>query len=66
MSAQWFGKTPPDLSLEARAKGADWIYNYLNSFYLDPSAPGRLEQHGVPECLDAERAVGTAGLAERR
>jgi ubiquinol-cytochrome c reductase cytochrome c1 subunit len=37
-SQQWFGKTPPDLSLEARAKGPDWIYNYLRSFYLDPSS----------------------------
>ena len=35
----WFGNTPPDLSLEARAKGTDWIYTYLNSFYLDPSRP---------------------------
>jgi ubiquinol-cytochrome c reductase cytochrome c1 subunit len=39
MSAGWFGKTPPDLSLEARAKGSDWIYNYLKSFYLDSSRP---------------------------
>ncbi|MGA9340857.1 MAG: cytochrome c1 [Rhodanobacteraceae bacterium] len=36
---KWFGKTPPDLSLEARAKGPDWIYTYLKSFYLDPSRP---------------------------
>lgn len=35
----WFGKAPPDLSLEARSKGADWIYSYLKSFYLDPSRP---------------------------
>lgn len=35
----WFGKAPPDLSLEARSKSPDWIYNYLNSFYLDPSRP---------------------------
>ena len=35
----WFGNTPPDLSLEARAKGPDWIYTYLKSFYLDPSRP---------------------------
>ncbi|QWT18380.1 hypothetical protein KPL74_11555 [Bacillus sp. NP157] len=35
----WFGKEPPDLSLEARAKGPDFIFNYLNSFYLDPSRP---------------------------
>jgi ubiquinol-cytochrome c reductase cytochrome c1 subunit len=37
----WFGKAPPDLSVEARAKaeGADWIYNYLISFYVDESRP---------------------------
>jgi len=37
----WFGKAPPDLSVEARAKaqGADWIYNYLKSFYVDESRP---------------------------
>ena len=37
----FFGKAPPDLSVEARAKaeGADWIYNYLNSFYIDESRP---------------------------
>ena len=35
----WFGKAPPDLSLEVRAKGADWVYTYLKSFYVDPSRP---------------------------
>ena len=39
LSAASFGKTPPDLSLEARARGSDWIYNYLKSFYLDPTRP---------------------------
>ncbi|PWK92197.1 cytochrome c1 [Fulvimonas soli] len=36
---KFFGKAPPDLSLEVRAKTADWVYAYLNSFYLDPSRP---------------------------
>jgi ubiquinol-cytochrome c reductase cytochrome c1 subunit len=36
---EWFGKAPPDLSLESRAKGQDWIYNYLKSFYIDPTRP---------------------------
>jgi ubiquinol-cytochrome c reductase cytochrome c1 subunit len=36
---EWFGKAPPDLSLEVRAKGADWVFGYLNSFYLDASRP---------------------------
>lgn len=35
----WFGAPAPDLSLSARARGADWIYTYLKSFYLDPSRP---------------------------
>ncbi len=38
-AAKWFGKAPPDLSLEVRAKGPDWVYNYLKSFYLDPTRP---------------------------
>lgn len=36
---KWFGVTPPDLSVIARARGTDWIYTYLLSFYLDPSRP---------------------------
>lgn len=35
----WFGATPPDLSLEARLKGADWVYAYLTGFYHDESRP---------------------------
>src|SRR5690606_17210474 len=34
----FFGKAPPDLSLVARSRGTDWIYSYMKSFYLDPSA----------------------------
>jgi len=35
----WFGVTPPDLTVEARVRGADWLYNYFLSFYRDESAP---------------------------
>jgi len=38
-AANWFGNPPPDLSLEARLRGPDWIYTYLRSFYQDPSRP---------------------------
>lgn len=39
----WFGATPPDLTIVARARGeagapgagADWLYTYLRSFYRD-------------------------------
>lgn len=36
---RWFGVAPPDLSLTARRRGADWVYTYLNSFYRDDSRP---------------------------
>jgi len=35
----WFGATPPDLSVIARSRGADWLYTYLRSFYRDDSRP---------------------------
>ncbi len=36
----WFvGAKPPDLSLVARSRGADWLYDYLNGFYQDESRP---------------------------
>jgi ubiquinol-cytochrome c reductase cytochrome c1 subunit len=38
LANSWFGKAPPDLSLEVEAKGTDWVYTYLNSFYLDPNS----------------------------
>lgn len=34
---RWFGIAPPDLSLMARAKGTDYIYTFLKSFYADDS-----------------------------
>jgi ubiquinol-cytochrome c reductase cytochrome c1 subunit len=35
----WFGASPPDLSVEARARGKDWLYTYLRSFYKDDTRP---------------------------
>jgi ubiquinol-cytochrome c reductase cytochrome c1 subunit len=41
----WFGAPPPDLSVIARSRsgengsGADYLYTYLRSFYVDPSRP---------------------------
>ncbi|MBT4147173.1 MAG: cytochrome c1, partial [Gammaproteobacteria bacterium] len=36
---KWFGRQPPDLSLIARSRGADWLYSYLKGFYIDPARP---------------------------
>jgi ubiquinol-cytochrome c reductase cytochrome c1 subunit len=35
---EWLGTAPPDLSVIARARGADWLYTYLRSFYRDPES----------------------------
>jgi len=35
----WFGKVPPDLSLMARARGRDYLYQFLTTFYVDPARP---------------------------
>ena len=35
-SKQWFGAQPPDLSVIARSRGADWLYTYMRTFYRDP------------------------------
>jgi ubiquinol-cytochrome c reductase cytochrome c1 subunit len=31
----WFGAVPPDLSVVARIRGSDWLYNYFLAFYRD-------------------------------
>ena len=38
-AARWFGVAPPDISLLARSRGADYIYNFLKGFYVDPDHP---------------------------
>jgi ubiquinol-cytochrome c reductase cytochrome c1 subunit len=35
----WFGKTPPDLSLMARARGTDYLYRLFKTYYVDPTRP---------------------------
>ena len=61
---QWFGATPPDLTIIARARGdagapkagADWLYTYLRSFYRDEKRPTGwnnvvFENVGMPHIL---------------
>lgn len=33
----WFGAPPPDLTVIARSRSADWLYSYLRTFYRDDS-----------------------------
>ncbi len=38
-SINYFGVIPPDLSVIARSRGADWLYTYFKTFYKDDSRP---------------------------
>lgn len=38
-AAAWFGQQPPDLTVETRLRGPEWVYNYLMTFYVDPARP---------------------------
>jgi cytochrome c1 len=35
----WFGAPPPDLTMVVRVRGAEWMYNYLKTFYIDETRP---------------------------
>jgi len=53
-AARWLGKVPPNLSLTARARGADWLYSYFLSFYKDESGGWNnrvLENAAMPHVL---------------
>jgi len=45
---RWFGRAPPDLSLIARAKGTDYLYTFLKSFYVDASRPTGMNNTVLP------------------
>ncbi|WP_198244761.1 cytochrome c1 [methane-oxidizing endosymbiont of Gigantopelta aegis] len=66
-ASKWFGTTPPDLSLIARVRGADWLYTYLKSFYTDPSRPYGVnnrvfEDVGMPNVLWQLQGEQTASI----
>jgi ubiquinol-cytochrome c reductase cytochrome c1 subunit len=45
---RWFSTVPPDLTLIARARGTDYLYTFLKSFYLDPSRPTGVDNLVLP------------------
>lgn len=38
-ATRWFGKPPPDLSVVPRSRGIDYVFNFLQSFYVSPESP---------------------------
>ncbi|PIE25426.1 MAG: cytochrome c1 [Neptuniibacter caesariensis] len=67
-AGKWFGNPPPDLSLEARLRGPDWLYTYLRSFYADDSRPWGVNNAvfkdvGMPNVLGPLQGVVTASCS---
>jgi ubiquinol-cytochrome c reductase cytochrome c1 subunit len=44
----WFGKAPPDLSLITRAKGSDYVYRFLKTYYLDDKTTNGTNNLALP------------------
>jgi ubiquinol-cytochrome c reductase cytochrome c1 subunit len=45
---RWYGVAPPDMSLIARAKGADYIYSFLKGFYVEEGSPTGVNNTVLP------------------
>lgn len=67
---EWFGAAPPDLSVIARSRGADWLYTYLRKFYRDDSRPTGwdnlvYEKVAMPHVLYDLQGIQTLQVEER-
>lgn len=67
----WFGATPPDLSVIARSRGADYLYTYLRTFYKDDTkATGwnnmAFPSVGMPHVMWELQGVRTAKFVEEK
>ena len=74
---EWFGASPPDLSVIARAKasgagtGADYLYTYMRTFYKDDTRPNgwnnmAFPNVGMPHVLWELQGVNTAKYEEKK
>lgn len=67
----WFGTAPPDLSVITRARGVDWIYTYMRSFYIDEKRPFGVNNTvfpdvGMPHVLWEMQGMQKANFSEEK
>lgn len=60
----WFGTKVPDLTLETKARGPEWVYNYLLSFYPDPKRPFGVNNAVFPEVAMPNVLANLQGLQQ--
>lgn len=61
-----FGTAPPDLSVIARARGQDWLYTFLRSFYADSKSPNGSNNAVFPNVGMPNILAGLQGGQELR
>ncbi len=59
---KWFGNAPPDLSLMARARGTDYLYQYLKTFYVDSSRASGANNLAFPQSAMPDIVAPLEGL----
>ena len=59
---KWFGKAPPDLSLMARARSTDYLYQYLKTFYVDTSRATGANNMALPQSAMPDVIAPLEGL----
>jgi len=59
---KWFGKAPPDLSLMARARGTDYLYQYLKTFYVDSDRATGANNMAFPQSAMPDIVAPLEGL----
>lgn len=69
-SKSWFGAPPPDLTMVTRVRGADWVYTYLKTFYLDEKRPFGVNNEvfpnvGMPHVLLPLQGVQKKGCVQK-
>lgn len=47
-ATRWFGKPPPDLSVIPRSRGVDYVFNFLQGFYVDLDSPTGVDNILLP------------------
>ena len=68
-AAEWFGAAPPDLTLVGRVRGANWLYTYLRTFYVDEERPFGVNNIifpsvGMPHVLEPLQGRQTAQVTK--
>jgi ubiquinol-cytochrome c reductase cytochrome c1 subunit len=59
---KWFGKAPPDLSLMARARDENYIYQYLKTFYVDSERATGANNLALPDSAMPDIVAPLEGL----